>query len=165
MPIPSLEDLLSADISEFALVAAGDYNAVITGCEVRPGPKGPYLNVEATIHSEEFKGSKVWGMSSFSEKAFTMPGGVANLVQSAQPDIDRDTPAEALPAEVAQKVVTLPVLITVGHEQVKRNGVLQTNTDGSPEMRARVTLYAPPDPDFLQTIEAEAAGLDDDLPF
>lgn len=168
MNIPSLDDLLNLEVSDSfdkTPVPEGTYNAVITGCEVRKGAKGPYLSIEVTIHDEDFKGRKVWRNSSFSEKAVGMPGGIANLLQATRPRIAKDTPANALPAAIADAVVASPVTIEVEHEQVKRNGVPATLSDGTPEMRAQVRHFAPATDEFSASIEAEAAGLDDDLPF
>ena len=96
-----------------------------------------------------------------------MPGGVAELLQTtgAGETIDRSLPAEELPAAIAEAVLHSPIVIEVDHEQVKRNNVLQFNADDTPEMRARVRSYSAAKPEFIEAIKAEAAGLDEDLPF
>ena len=166
MSLPSLEELLGAEVSTgYDLVPIGEYDAVITGCEVRKGAKGPYLNVEATLHDEGVRGRKVWRIASFSEKALNMPGGVANIVQSTQPDIDPGISPDELPAALAAAVLSSPVRVTVEHDQIKRNGALQFLPDGSPEMRAQIKTFDAPSEEFLKTIENEIAGVDDDLPF
>jgi hypothetical protein len=169
MSLPTLAELMSKEVSETfdrTPLPIGFYNGVITGAEARAGAKGPYLSVEVTIHDEEFKGRKVWKNScSFSEKALGMPGGIANLLQTAKPDIPASAPPNTLPAVIAQGVISCPIRIEVEHEQVKRSGVFATLADGSPEMRSSIRQFTPPDDAFVQSIEAEAAGLDDDLPF
>ena len=169
MSIPTLNDLFNAAVSETFSnepVPVGFYDAVITKVEVRQGAKGPYLSIENTIHApEEYKSRKVWRNSSFSEKALYMPGGIAQLLQATQPEVDRNTSAEEMPAVIARGIQGLPVRIEVEHEQVVRNGQQATNADGSPEMRATVRSFETPDPAFVQAIEDEASGLDDDLPF
>lgn len=166
MSLPSLEDLLGAEVSTgYDLLPIGGYSGVITGCEVRKGAKGPYLNVEVTVHDEGYRGRKVWRIASFSEAALNMPGGVANLVQSTQPEIDPGTSPDDLPAVLAQAIISSPVAITVEHDQIKRNGAAQFLPDGSPEMRAQIKSFEAPDADFLTRIENEIAGVDEDLPF
>jgi hypothetical protein len=152
----------------FAPLAIGWYNGVITKVEVRDGAKAPYLSVEVTVHGDEYHGRKVWGMSSFSDKALTMPGGVVNLLQVTEPDIDMDTPASELPAVMAQAITSSPVSFLVKNEQVKRGGVLQfldAPTNSVPEMRSKVDSYRTPEQDFIDGVEVEAAGGDTDLPF
>ena len=148
-------------------VPIGPYNAVITGTEVRGGKKGPYIAFETTIHDDgEYRGRKVWRNSSFSEKARHMPGGVSEVYQATNPDVDMDTPREALPAVLAAAVLHSPVVIQVEHEQKQnREGVDQFNMDGSPALRGIVSSFVAPPDDFIDAIKAEAAGVDDDLPF
>ena len=146
----------------------GWYDGVITKVEVKDGAKALYLNVEVTIHGDEHNGRKVWGMSSFSDKAITMPGGIANILQAAGPDIPIDTPIEELPAVMAQKLTSLPVSFMVRNEQVKRNNVLQfldAPTNSVPELRSKVDSYRVPEQAFIDQVDSEAAGLDADLPF
>lgn len=168
--IPTLEELMKAEVSSggFEPLPVGWYNGVITKVEVKDGPKAAYLNVEVTVHDEEYQGRKVWGMTSFSDKAVTMPGGVANILQSAKPDIDLATPVEELPAAMAKALTSLPVRFQVKNEQVKRQGVLQwldAPNNTIPEMRSRVGEYTEPEQEFIDQVDAEAAGLDSDLPF
>ncbi len=167
MTMPSLSDLLGAEVSDsgFDLIPVGPYSGVITGAEVKKGPKGPYINIEVTIHDEGLRGRKVWRIASFSEKALNMPGGIANLVQSVQPEIEPTTEPGALPAAIADAIISSPVLIEVGHDQVKRNGTLQFHADGQPELRAQIETFDAPGEEFTGRIEAEIAGVDDDLPF
>lgn len=166
MSLPSLADLLGAEVSTgFAVVPIGIYDGVITNCEVRKGAKGAYLSVEVTLHNEGVRGSKVWRIASFSEKALNMPGGVANIVQTVQPDIDPDTSPEELPSVLAAAIISSPVSVEVDHDQIKREGKLQYKPDGSPEMRATIATFSVPTPEFIKTIENEIAGVDDDLPF
>jgi len=168
MPLPTFQDLMGAEISTGfgPPVPIGAYNAVITGAEVRGGKKGPYIAFESTIHDDgEYRGRKVWRNSSFSEKALAMPGGIAEITQATDPDVDKETPAEELPAVLAATILHSPVVIEVEHEQVKRNGVDQFNTDGTPELRATVSSFIAPPDDFIEAIKTEAAGVDDDLPF
>lgn len=170
MSIPTLEELMKAEVSAggFEPLPVGWYNGVITKVEVRPGQKAAYLNIEVTVHGDEHNGRKVWGMASFSDKALTMPGGIANLLQSTKPDLDIDTPPEELPAAIAAAVTSKPVSFLVKNEQVKRNGVLQyldSPKNQLPELRSRVSEYRTPDQDFIDEVDAEAAGLDSDLPF
>ena len=167
MSIPSIEDLLNAEVAEFSndIVPEGEYDAVITDVEVRKGAKGPYLGIKATIFNGEQARRPVWRNSSFSEKAVNMPGGIANLVQSAKPDIPKDTPANEVPAAIAQAVISCPVVIEVEHEQVVRNGVPQVKADGQPELRAQIRSFSEPSDELIAAFEAEASGTDDDLPF
>jgi len=166
MSLPTLEELLGGEVSTgYDLLPVGEYNGVITGCEVRKGAKGPYLNLEVTVHDEGVRGRKVWRIASFSEKALNMPGGVANLVQSTQPVIDPSTAPEELPAVLADAVISSPVKIEVEHDQIKRNGVLQFLADGQPELRAQIRTFEAPDGEFITDIKNEIAGVDDDLPF
>jgi len=170
MSLPSIDELMGMEISAGYgdPVPIGFYDAVITAVEVRGGNKGPYLNITTTVHEEgDYFSRKVWGISSFSEKALGMPGGVAELLQTtgAGETIDRSLPAEELPAAIAEAVLHSPIVIEVDHEQVKRNNVLQFNADDTPEMRARVRSYSAAKPEFIEAIKAEAAGLDEDLPF
>lgn len=170
MSIPTLEELMNSEVQEggFEPLPVGWYDGVITKVEVRAGGKGPYLNIEVTVHGEDHNGRKVWGMSSFSDKALTMPGGIVNVLQSAKPDIDIDTPPEELPAVMAAALPTLPVSFLVKNEQVKRNGQLQyldAPKNQVPELRSKVDEYRVPDQDFIDNVDAEAAGLDSDLPF
>lgn len=170
MSIPTLEELMSAEVTTggFEPLPVGWYDGVITKVEVRPGQKGAYLNIEVTVHGEEHNGRKVWGMASFSDKALTMPGGIANLLQTTKPDLDMDTPPEELPAVIAAAVTSKPVSFLVKNEQVKRNGLLQyldAPKNQLPEMRSKVSEYRLPEEDFIDSVDAAAAGLDSDLPF
>lgn len=171
MSIPTLEELMKAEVSSggFEPLPVGWYDGVITKVEVRAGAKGPYLNIEVRVHDDgEHNGRPVWGMSSFSDKALTMPGGIANLLQTTKPDIDMDTPAEELPHAIAVAVSSKPVSFLVKNEQVKRNGQLQyldAPKNQVPELRSRVEEYREPSQDFIDAVDAEAAGLDGDLPF
>lgn len=176
MNIPTLDQLLSMEVTDNfgTLVPVGNYLGVLTGGEVRPGKKAPYINIEATIHQSddddsdnpaEFKGRKVWRVCSFSDNAVGMPGGIAQLLQVTKPTIEADTPANELPAVVAQAVIGTPVGFTVKHEQIERKGKPQFNPDGSPEMKAEIRAFYPPSEAFAEAYEAESAGLDSDLPF
>ena len=172
MPLPTFQELMDAEVSTGGgpPVPEGFYNAVITGAEVRGGLKGPYIAFETTIHGDgdddEYRGRKVWRNSSFSEKARHMPGGISEVFQATKPDVDMDTPREELPAVLAAAVLHSPVVIEVEHEQKQnREGVDQFNMDGSPALRGVVSSFTAPQDDFIGTIKAEAAGLDDDLPF
>ena len=172
MPIPSIDELMDMEVSASfdEPVPEGWYNAVITKGEVRKGGKGPYISVETTVHTDEegedeFRGRKVWRNASFSDKALKMPGGIAQLMQSTKPDIPRDTSAEELPAVIAKAITSTPVRIRVKHDQVVRQGVPQFLSNGEPEMRAEVAEFEPAPEEFIATVEAEAAGVDDDLPF
>jgi hypothetical protein len=165
--IQTLSDLMDMEVGDgdFPLVSEGPKNAVITGGKVGQGPKGPFINLETTVHGGEYHGSKVWKTVSFSEKSRNMPGGLANLVQVTKPDLPLDTPANALPAVLAEAILSTPVEIDVYHEQVKRGGIPATNLDGSPELRAQIKRFDEPAEEFISAIEAEAAGQDEDLPF
>lgn len=166
--IPSIEDLLGTEVSDAFTdepVPKGPHDAILTEIEVRSGAKGPYLNVTATLFGGDHDRRKVWGISSFSEKALTMPGGVANLLQTVNPDIETDLPSEEVPAAIAAACLSAPVVIEVEHEQSEKNGVAQTNDDGTPKMRARIRNYSEPSEEFVQAFEVEASGGDDDLPF
>lgn len=173
MSIPTLEDLLAAEVSMTSSfdedpVPVGDHQGVITGAEIRQGQKGPYINVEVTVHTEGYKGRKVWGICSFSEKALTMPGGPANLLQATK-DVIGTIPSGLSSAEtmawVTSNIRAVPVTITVEHEQAVKDGKERFLPDGRPLMKPRVRLYSPADPEFIADIEADAAGIDDDLPF
>lgn len=171
MSIPSIEQLMSGEVSgggAYTPLPIGTYNAVITNCEVRQGPKGPYLNLEATIHDDDYRGRKVWRNSSFSEKAVFMPGGPANLVQSTQLDVPQGTEPAQLPYAVASAIVGEPVTVEVDHEQVMRGGEYQVNPDGSPELRATIKAFSSPDEAFaasIDTAEAAVQSGSSDLPF
>lgn len=179
MGIPTLEDLMKAEVSAsgFEPLPVGWYNGVITGCEVKDGAKAAYLNIEVTVHDEdgeieegEYHKRKVWGMSSFSDKALTMPGGIANLMQVTDEFIDIPLGAslEELPALIAAEVKGSPVSFLVRNEQVKRQGVLQfldppENTLA--EMRSKVNEYRLAESEFVDGVDRDAAGVDADLPF
>ena len=168
MPLPTIDELMNTEVGAGfgEAVPAGYYSGVITGAEVHPGGKGPYIKLEVTIHDEDYKGRKVWKNAiSFSEKALGMPGGVVQLLQVVQPTLDRSLPSEELPAAIAEAVLTAPVVVEIGHEQVKRQGAAQFNADGSPEMRAQIDSFLPPEDDFVAAVAKEAAGVDSDLPF
>lgn len=167
MGIPSIQDLMGAEVGsgDFPLLPIGTYNAVITKSEVRKGNKGPYLAIMATIHDEDYKGWTVWGNSTFADTALTMPGAAANLVQATQIKLDLDIDAAEVPQAVASAILGQPVSIDVTQDQVKRNGVLQTNDDGTPEMRASIKKYGAASEEFIESVELDAQGLDDDLPF
>ena len=173
MSIPTLEQLMSASISELAeweLLATGPYFGVITNVEARDGAKAAYLNVEVTLHQtkdgdETMKGRRVWRNVSFSEKAINMPGGLAQLVQSTKPEgLDGIAP-EQLPAALAQAVTSSPVGIDLGHEQGWKDGGPQVDEKGNPVMREAVDGFFAPDDSFGAGIEAESNGNDADLPF
>ena len=168
MGIPSIQDLMGAEVgsNDFPLIPAGTYNGVITKSEVRKGNKAPYIALMVTIHDEDYKGWTVWNIAcSFSEAAIAIPGHAANLVQATGITLDLDIPEDEIPNAVAAAVLGQPVQVEVVHDQVKRNGVLQTNADGSPEMRANIDSYAPAPEEFIESVELDAQGLDDDLPF
>lgn len=173
MTLPSLADLLGAEVSTgFEPIPRGIYNGVITEVEVRKGGKGPYLNITFTVHSEAEsgdtgqRGRKAWRISSFSPRALNMPGGVSNVVQVCQPEIDPKTSPEDLPKVLAAALVSCPVQVEIDHEQKQdAQGTLKTNADGSPQMREVVNYFAEVGEEFLASFEAEAAGVDDDLPF
>lgn len=174
MSLPTLTELMGMEVSadfDDAPLPIGFYNGVITGAEVNPGKKAPYIKVEVTIHDEDYRGRKAWKNAvSFSEKALTMPGGVVNLLQATEPDIDRDTKANELPATIAAAIMSTPVRIEIQHEQAQSKNasgvyVDAFNDDGSPKMRAIIHSFESAPEDFVSTIEKEAAGVDDDLPF
>ena len=172
MSLPSLADLLGAEVTTgFTPIPRGIYNGVITEVEVRKGGKGPYLNITFTVHSDEEgntdqRGRKAWRISSFSEKALNMPGGVSNVVQVVQPDIEPTTAPTDLPKVLAAALVSAPVKVEIDHEQKQdANGNLKTNPDGTPQNREIITYFEEVDEEFLANFEAEAAGVDDDLPF
>ncbi len=151
-----------------APVPLGWYDGVITDIEVRQGPKGAYLNIEVTIHDEEYAGRKVWRNSSFSEKALFMPGGPAQLIQATKPDIPKDTAPDKIPYAVALAATHSPVKFEVDHEQVVKNGVAQVDPDGEPVLRATVKQFAEAEAAFADKIEAEVSGdtaKADGLPF
>jgi hypothetical protein len=160
---------MKAEVSNsgFDPLPVGWYDGVITKIEVRDGKKASYLSVEVTVHDEEYQGRKVWGMSSFSEKALTMPGGVANLLQTVEPEIPMDTGADELPAVMAVACTSAPVSFLVKNEQVVRNGLPQfLDADQTqPEMRSKVEQYRKPEQDFIDQVDMDAAGLDSNLPF
>lgn len=172
MPIPSLDELMEMEVSASfdEPVPEGWYNAVITKGEVRKGKKGPYISIETTVHTDEdgddeFRGRKVWRNASFSDNALKMPGGIAQLMQATQPEIDRDTTSEELPAVIARAITSTPVRIRVKHDQIVRQGVAQFKADGEPELRAEVAEWEAASEEFIAAVEDEAAGVDDDLPF
>jgi hypothetical protein len=165
MSLPTLEQLLGTKTIKRTLLPEGKYSGVITGAEVNKGPKGPYIAVEVTIHDEGSRGRKVWGNASFSEGALGYPGASPNLVQAAQPVLDESMTVEQLPEAVANGILTLPIRVEVGHDQVKRGGKLAFTDEGDADMRASVTEYFEADAEFIEQLEAEAEGIDDDLPF
>lgn len=166
----TIEDLMNMEVSESfddTPVPVGNYDVVLTSVTVGNGPKGPYLKVEATIHDEEFRGRKVWRNAvSFSEKALGMPGGIAQLMQATKVDISKSAEFKNLPGLLANALSSVPVTIEVGHEQAgDKSGNLRFETDGTPIMRATIANFIAPAQEFVDSLEAEAAGLDDDLPF
>ena len=150
---------------DFPVLPGGTYNGVITKSEVGNGPKAPYIKVMVTIHDEEYKGWTVWGNATLSENALTMPGAAPNLVQASGIKLELDTDPKELPNVIAVAIKGQPVQVDVTQEQVKRNGELQTNDDGSPEMRAGIKKYHPAPQEFIESVELDAQGIDDDLPF
>lgn len=165
MSLPTLEQLLGTKTIARTILPEDTYSGVITGAEVKKGPKGPYIAVEVTIHDEGSRGRKVWGNASFSEGALGYPGASPNLVQAAQPILDESMTVEELPAAVADGIISLPISVKVGHDQVKRGGKLAFTDDGEPDMRASVVEYFEPAPEFIVQIKNEMDGVDDDLPF
>lgn len=169
--IPSIEDILNGTVAEFddEPVAVGPHNAVLTEVLVKTGAKSgiPYLNVRATIFDGPNAKRNVFGISSFSEKALTMPGGVTQLLQCAGigADLPKDTPAAQIPAVLAEALTSTPVIINVSHEHDGRPGDKKYNTDGTPKMRATIDFYEPADEDFLATFGNAVEGIDDDVPF
>jgi hypothetical protein len=174
MPLPTLDDLMNGTIQDafdYELLPIGEYNGVITGAEVRAGKAGAYIKLEVTIHEDDYLGRKAWKNAvSFSEKATFMPGGIAELTQAAKPEVDRNTPANQLPAAIAAAIMSTPVRIGIDHERAQSKNQAGTyvdafNDDGTPKMRAVINRFFEAPADFVSTIEKEAAGLDDDLPF
>jgi hypothetical protein len=164
----TLEELLGIEVgsSDFDLIPEGDYNGAITGAEVKSGPKGPYIKVEVTIHDEGYRGRKVWRQAaSFSEKALTMPGAAPNLVQATQPELSPGLEVGELPAAIADAILSTAVTISVTHDQVKRDGKLAFNSDGTPEFRAQINAFSEASDEFKDSFQAEKDGVDDDLPF
>ena len=41
MSLPTMEELLGTEVSEYDLIPEGPYFGVVTGAEVKKGPKGP----------------------------------------------------------------------------------------------------------------------------
>lgn len=177
MSIPTIDDLMSATVSElteYTLLEAGDYYGVITDVESRPGKKAPYLNVEVTIHQaatdedgeQTGHGRKVWRNVSFSEKAITMPGGVANLVQVTKPDI-KNASADDLPGAIAVAIQASPIGVTVGHEQAwdGKAGKPKVDENGNPVMRESIDSFFEAPESFIDSFEAESIGVDNELPF
>lgn len=174
MPIPTLEQLMSTSISELAewdLLDVGPYFGVITGSEARSGKKGPFVNLEITLHSnaegdETMKGRKVWRNVSFSEASIAMPGGLAQLVQCAQPDIPESSDDD-LPAALSQVLVGLPIGVELTHEQGwdSKRSKKAVDENGNPIMREAVDSFFQAPESFADGIEAESVGNDLDLPF
>lgn len=168
MPIPSLDDLMSMQISGFSneLMPLGRYSGVITNIEVRSGKKGAYLNIEWTCHDEDYRGRKVWRNSSFSEKAIGMPGGIAELVQSTKPEIPKGTSPSDLPAALATACQSAPLDVEIDYEpRWKDGGPMIDPTTGEPVMRESIVAFYEPPEEFVKSIANEAAGVDDELPF
>ena len=170
--IPTLDALLSGEISEGYSddpIALGWHNFVITGCEVRKGNKSgiPYLNLTLTVFDGDDARRKCWGMSSFSEKALYMPGGVAQLLQATGigDSLPDDVAPNELPAAISKVITGTPVRALIGHEHAGAPGAKKFNSDGTPKMKETVEAYEAPTEEFLAAFEAEASGVDEDLPF
>lgn len=172
MSIPTLDQLMTTSISELAewdLLDVGPYFGVITNTEARKGPKGPYVNIEVTLHQnaagdETMKGRRVWRNVSFSDKAIGMPGGLAQLVQATQPNIPDGADSD-LPSALAQVLTGEAVGVELGHEQGWKNGGPQVDEQGNPVYREAIDGFFQAPESFSDGIEAEANGNDLDLPF
>ena len=111
----------------------GEYEAVITVCTVQRSEGGPLLSIEATITEGEYRGSRAWRNSSFSERAADKPGGVAQLLQSIDlSSLDFATASAEVPAAIA----------ATAKGQALRIGVVHVETDDG--RRVRVARFAPP---------------------
>jgi hypothetical protein len=166
--LPTLDELMAMDVAEWSgeLVPFGLYNGVITNVEVRDGQKGPYLNLEVTLHDDEYAGRKVWRNSSFSEKALAAPAGIAELVQATKPDIAAGTSPEDIPGAIAQAILGSAVGIEVDHEQRWKSGAPMVDAStGEPVMRETIKAFFQPTDEFVESVEKQSAGMDDDLPF
>lgn len=53
----------------FVLPPEGDYICKVTGVELKEGPKGKYLNWTLTIGTGEYKGTKIYHITSFAPNA------------------------------------------------------------------------------------------------
>lgn len=162
---------MTMEVGSYELVPVGLYLGVITNVEVRDGKKGPYLNLEVTIHqdsdgSEEHQGQRAWRVASFSEKALAMPGGVAELVQVTKPDIPEGTDPDDLPNVLATLVQGEPVGFEIEHTQRFKNGKPQFDlTTGEPVLKEDVAYFFVPPTEFADNLELEAQGHDSELPF
>lgn len=60
-----------SDVKDFDLIAAGNYQAVITDVEQRDSRSSefPYLNWTFTINGSDFNDRKLWGITSLNPKA------------------------------------------------------------------------------------------------
>ncbi|KKL49150.1 hypothetical protein LCGC14_2318370, partial [marine sediment metagenome] len=161
MSIPTIEQLMAASITElgdYELLEIGPYLGVITNTEVRQGPKGAYLNVETTLHKpaesddETCKGRKAWRNVSFSEKALTMPGGLAQLVQATSPAIPENTKVEDLPETLATVIMGETIGVELDHEQGWKNGGPHVDEHGNPVMRNCVVSFFAADDSFAKSI-------------
>lgn len=177
MSIPTIEDLLHTTVSgagDYSLLEPGDYYGVITNAESRPGKKAPYINVEVTIYQaatdtdgeETGRGRKIWRNVSFSEKAIGMPGGPANLVQATKPNVSNTNPAD-IPGAIASAIQGSPVGVNISHEQAwdGKVGAPKVDETGNPVMRETIDLFFEAPESFVEAFEAEANGIDTDLPF
>lgn len=161
--ITSLDQLANAEVASFDIIPEGWYNAVITKAALRQSKAGnEYLNLELSLHEEGYEARKTWGMVHFTEASFNMPGNAANLVQSL-PDgaMPLDLGSEGLVVAVGQAATGQPVRIKVEIEHSMYN----VPEGGEPVQRNQVGEFGKADAEFADTIEAEAAGLDSDLPF
>lgn len=171
MPIPTIDELMTMEVGSYELVPTGHYLGVITNVEVREGRKGPYLNLEVTIHEDAdgdttHQGKRAWRVASFSEKALAMPGGVAELVQVTQPDIPSGTDPDDLPNVLATLVQGEPVGFEIEHNQRYKNGKPQVDpTTGEPVLKEDVAYFFSAPDSFTDNLELEAQGVDSDLPF
>ena len=174
MPIPSVHDMLEGEIMEqpeFTLIPEGDYNGVITEAVISTDKNGEaFLKVEVTLHDDEFQGRKVrrnW--VSLAPDYLAQQGNGRQLAKSVNPlsPIDRELPGDAA---LAQAAMSTPVSVGIGHENFQEKDATGTyvdafNDDGSHKLRASVRSFAPAPEDFVASIELEAAGVDEDLPF
>lgn len=171
MPIPTIDELMGMEIGSYELVPTGLYLGVITNVEVREGKKGPYLNIEVTVHQDtdgntEFQGQRAWRVASFSEKALAMPGGVAEIVQVLKPDIPTGTSPDDLPNVLATLIQSEPVGFELEHNQRYKNGKPQVDaTTGEPVLKEDVAYFFEAPAEFRNDLDAEAQGTDSDLPF
>lgn len=98
-----------SDVESYGLLPEASYHVKVVKVEEKEGPKGPYLNWELEVVSGEHKGSKVWNITSLTDKSLW-------ILKQWLEALEADVPEEA--EEVAaEDYEGLELRITVKHDE------------------------------------------------